>query len=104
MELYILIIGIIAIGWILAKMYFAARAYQIASQKGNNVITRAFYGLTNRSFLVQAVLFALDVGISSTLAIAVRLTVPGRVGGAIHLTMSIVVSVALFVLAKQKTQ
>jgi hypothetical protein len=101
MELYILCVGITAIGWILLKLLFVVQAFRKASKQGNNPITRVFYGLTDRSVLVQGSLLAVDVAISSLLAVAVRLTVPGRIGGAIHLTMAVLISIGLFIEAKR---
>lgn len=101
MELYILITATTAILWLLYKFYLAKRRFGVVYARQQGFVTRLYRPVIDRKFITYVKLFAADVVFSAIISMLCRVLIAGRVGAAVAATVSLVISINLFMNERQ---
>ena len=97
MELYIVVVNLLAGTWLLAKLGFAGWTIGSAWSRPDSAWKRPFAVLFDPDVWAHLILLAIDLGMSAVVYGFYALTVSGRTSGAISATMALFISIGLVV-------
>lgn len=96
MELFILVVNLVAGLWLLAKIGWSFAIARREWQSARSVFTAPFAVLLSPAVWRQLILLAIDLAMTTLVYAFYAITVAGRMSGAISATMAVAISLTLF--------